>query len=61
MTETGMVLSNPLSGDRVPGTVGFPLPGVTVKIDAPKVLNAFELDDRYYAVENKHLSNTCGI
>jgi len=28
MTEVGIVLSNPLDGDRVPGTVGFPLPGV---------------------------------
>ncbi len=28
MTEIGMGLSNPLSGPRVPGHVGFPLPGV---------------------------------
>jgi len=28
MTEVGIVLSNPLDGDRVPGTVGFVLPGV---------------------------------
>ncbi len=28
MTEVGIVLSNPLDGDRVPGTVGFCLPGV---------------------------------
>ncbi len=28
MTEVGIVLSNPLAADRVPGTVGFPLPGV---------------------------------
>jgi malonyl-CoA/methylmalonyl-CoA synthetase len=27
-----MALSNPLNGDRVPGTVGLPLPGVEVKI-----------------------------
>lgn len=32
MTEAGMITSNPLVGDRVPGTVGFPLPGVSLRI-----------------------------
>src|SRR5262249_9999770 len=32
MTETGMILSNPLQGDRRPGTVGTPLPGVEVRL-----------------------------
>ena len=32
MTETGMITSNPYDGARVPGTVGFPLPGVSVRI-----------------------------
>ncbi|MGI9605409.1 MAG: AMP-binding protein [Acidimicrobiales bacterium] len=32
MTETGMITSNPYDGDRVPGTVGFPLPAVDVRI-----------------------------
>jgi len=32
MTEAGMITTNPLKGDRVPGTVGFQLPGVTVRI-----------------------------
>lgn len=32
MTETGMTLSNPLKGDRVPGSVGSPLPGVQVRL-----------------------------
>ncbi len=32
MTETGMITSNPLHGERVPGTVGFPLPGVEVRV-----------------------------
>ena len=32
MTETGMNTSNPLQGPRLAGTVGFPLPGVTVRI-----------------------------
>jgi malonyl-CoA/methylmalonyl-CoA synthetase len=31
MTEIGMALSNPLEGDRVPGHVGTPLPGVDVR------------------------------
>lgn len=32
MTEIGMALTNPLNGPRVPGSVGNPLPGVTVRI-----------------------------
>lgn len=32
MTETGMTLSNPLKGVRVPGSVGSPLPGVQVTL-----------------------------
>ena len=32
MTETGMNTSNPLVGTRIPGTVGPPLPGVSVRI-----------------------------
>ena len=32
MTELGMVLSNPLHGDRRPGSVGTPLPGVEVRL-----------------------------
>jgi malonyl-CoA/methylmalonyl-CoA synthetase len=39
MTETGMNASNPLDGERVPGTVGPPLPGVQIRVvdarDAP--------------------------
>jgi len=31
MTEIGMALSNPLHGRRIPGHVGQPLPGVTVR------------------------------
>jgi len=33
MTETMMNISNPYSGERRPGSVGFPLPGVSVRID----------------------------
>lgn len=32
MTETNMNTSNPYDGDRIPGTVGLPLPGVEVHI-----------------------------
>jgi malonyl-CoA/methylmalonyl-CoA synthetase len=32
MTEIGMALSNPLHGDRVPGSVGKPLPEVEVQL-----------------------------
>ena len=33
MTETFMTLSNPYVGERRAGTVGFPLPGISVRID----------------------------
>ena len=32
MTETGMSTSNPYDGDRVPGTVGYALPKVRVRV-----------------------------
>ena len=35
MTETNMNTSNPYEGDRRAGTVGFPLPGVELKITSP--------------------------
>ena len=35
MTETNMNTSNPHDGERRPGTVGFPLPGVELKITDP--------------------------
>ncbi len=34
MSETGMNTSNPLAGERIAGTVGPPLPGVSVRIVA---------------------------
>jgi malonyl-CoA/methylmalonyl-CoA synthetase len=37
MTETLMLASNPLHGERRPGTVGPPLPGVEVRIDDGEV------------------------
>lgn len=36
MTETGMNTSNPYEGDRIPGTVGFPLPGVGLRVCDPE-------------------------
>jgi malonyl-CoA/methylmalonyl-CoA synthetase len=35
MTETIMNVSNPYDGERRAGTVGFPLPGVEVRLDEP--------------------------
>jgi malonyl-CoA/methylmalonyl-CoA synthetase len=32
MTEAGMITSNPLNGPRLAGTVGKPLPGVSVRV-----------------------------
>ena len=32
MTEAGMITSNPLHGERIAGTVGRPLPGVTARL-----------------------------
>ncbi|TDR93670.1 malonate--CoA ligase [Enterovirga rhinocerotis] len=36
MTETGMNTSNPYDGDRIAGTVGFPLPEVEVRVVDPE-------------------------
>jgi malonyl-CoA/methylmalonyl-CoA synthetase len=32
MTETGMNTANPLAGERIPGSAGLPLPGVSVRV-----------------------------
>ncbi|MFL2790759.1 MAG: AMP-binding protein [Paracoccaceae bacterium] len=36
MTETNMISSNPYFGDRKSGTVGFPLPGIKLRICDPE-------------------------
>jgi malonyl-CoA/methylmalonyl-CoA synthetase len=36
MTETNMNTSNPYDGERVPGAVGFPLPGVSARVTDPE-------------------------
>jgi malonyl-CoA/methylmalonyl-CoA synthetase len=38
MTETFMTMSNPYVGERRAGTVGFPLPGISVRIDDGELL-----------------------
>ncbi len=35
MTETNMITSNPYDGERKAGTVGFPLPGVSLRVCDP--------------------------
>ncbi|MEI4484214.1 MULTISPECIES: malonate--CoA ligase [unclassified Phyllobacterium] len=36
MTETNMNTSNPYDGKRIAGTVGFPLPGVSIRVTDPE-------------------------
>jgi malonyl-CoA/methylmalonyl-CoA synthetase len=36
MTETSMITSNPYDGERRPGAVGFPLPGIAVRVADPE-------------------------
>ncbi len=46
MTETGMITSNPYAADgRLAGTVGYPLPGISVRVAEPegKVLGAGDI------------------
>ena len=43
MTETLLTLSNPLVGERRPGSVGFPLPGVEASVEDPDHAGVGEL------------------
>jgi malonyl-CoA/methylmalonyl-CoA synthetase len=36
MTETNMITSNPYDGERKAGTVGFPLPGISLRVCDPE-------------------------
>ncbi len=45
MTETGMNTSNPYDGERIPGTVGFPLPGVELRIVDPETGAALKQEE----------------
>jgi malonyl-CoA/methylmalonyl-CoA synthetase len=38
MTETLMTISNPYDGERRPGTIGFPFPGVEINFDGEEIL-----------------------
>jgi len=45
MTETNMNTSNPYDGDRRPGTVGFPLPDVELKVTDPETGSALPVGE----------------
>ncbi|QND53301.1 malonyl-CoA synthase [Phyllobacterium sp. 628] len=45
MTETNMNTSNPYEGDRIAGTVGFPLSGVTVRVTHPETGAVLPVDE----------------
>ncbi len=45
MTETNMNTSNPYDGDRVAGTVGFPLPGVSARVVDPETGKALAAEE----------------
>jgi malonyl-CoA/methylmalonyl-CoA synthetase len=49
MSETLMIISNPYVGERRPGAVGFPLPGVSVQVRDPEdnVLSSGESGELY--------------
>ncbi|MDP9102993.1 MAG: AMP-binding protein [Pseudomonadota bacterium] len=43
MSEAGIITSNPLDGDRIAGSVGFPLPGVELRIDGGEETGGIEI------------------
>lgn len=45
MTETNMNTSNPYDGDRVAGTVGYPLPGVSLRVTDPETGKPLAVDE----------------
>lgn len=45
MTETGMLTSNPYEGERIAGTVGFPLPGVSLRVSEPETGQVLGTDE----------------
>ena len=45
MTETGMNTSNPYAGERIAGTVGFPLPEVEVRVVNPETGEGLAADE----------------
>ena len=51
MTETNMITSNPYEGERRPGTVGFPLPGVRLRIVELRLADDVLLEELLAAAE----------
>jgi malonyl-CoA/methylmalonyl-CoA synthetase len=45
MTETNMNTSNPYEGERIAGTVGFPLPGVELRVADPESAKVLGTDE----------------
>ena len=45
MTETNMNTSNPYDGERIAGTVGFPLPGVALRVAEPETGAVLGVDE----------------
>ncbi|WP_265517330.1 malonate--CoA ligase [Nitratireductor luteus] len=45
MTETNMNTSNPYDGKRIAGTVGFPLPGVSLRVTDPETGSTLGTDE----------------
>ena len=45
MTETNMNTSNPYDGTRIAGTVGLPLPGITVRVAHPEIGEVLASDE----------------
>ncbi len=45
MSETGMNFSNPLKGERKPGSIGLPLPGLSVRIVNPDTFEDVSPDE----------------
>jgi malonyl-CoA/methylmalonyl-CoA synthetase len=58
MTETGMNTSNPLRGERRAGTVGFPLPSVSVRVATDE--NRESLGDSGAGVEGAGVVDSAG-
>jgi malonyl-CoA/methylmalonyl-CoA synthetase len=56
MTETAMLVSNPYEGERRPGTVGFPLPGVELRL-AEREGGTAEIEVRGPNVIRSYLEN----
>ncbi len=69
MTETIMLVSNPYDGERRPGAIGFPLPGVELRLAAetneiqvrgPNVFSGYWNDDQATAAASAQTSSAAG-